>query len=53
MHLYIPYRCKVEQPDVLQHNGMINSETKSACGSKEIFYEYLEAASHEDGSQSF
>ena len=22
-YIYIPYRCKVEQPDALQHNGMI------------------------------
>ena len=27
MYLYIPYRCKVEQPDALQHNARTNSET--------------------------
>ena len=27
MYLYIPYRCKAEQPDGLQHNGMTHSET--------------------------
>ena len=26
MYLHIPYRCKVGQPDALQHNGMTNSE---------------------------
>ena len=26
MYLYIPYRCKLEQPDVLQHNGMAGFE---------------------------
>ena len=26
IYIYSPYRCKVEQPDALQHNGMTNSE---------------------------
>ena len=26
MFLLISYGCKVEQPDILQHNGMTNSE---------------------------
>ena len=35
MYLYIPYRCKIEQPDALQHNGMTNSDTEMCkwyCG---------------------
>ena len=28
MHLYTPYRSKVEQPDALQLYGMTNSETE-------------------------
>ena len=24
MHSHNPYRCKVQQPDALQHNGMTN-----------------------------
>ena len=39
-----PYRCKVEQPDALQHNGMTNSE-REIC--KEICEEDLEASSLE------
>ena len=26
--VYVPYRCKVEQPGALQHNGVTNSETE-------------------------
>ena len=28
LYAFIPYRCKVEQPDDLQHNRMTNSETE-------------------------
>ena len=34
--LHIPYRCKIEQPDTRQCNGIKKFEMKCACGSSFI-----------------
>ena len=39
MHIYIPYRYKVEQPDDLQHNGddsEMEMYMKCTCGSMAV-----------------
>ena len=48
----IPYRCKVEEPDALQHNGIQILKQKCSCGSKEFCYEYMEDVSLEDGKST-
>ena len=42
--LHIPYRCKIEQPDTRQSNGITNSETEMCIRC----YEYLEVDCLED-----
>ncbi len=32
LYVFIPYRSNIKNPDVLQHNGIKNSEIECACG---------------------
>ena len=44
LYIFLSFRFKLGQLDLLQHNGMINSEMECANGIKEMCEEFLETS---------